>query len=905
MVNNIKIQKRTIFAILFLTYSIAFMPTSGYSETLLEVRSFPLLGPTDKLEDKKLDFRYAPRRYQASICLPDDPYKTIVGSDGGLYYDYGGGQLYGFNTRILADCQSEEQKGPLKQSLLDPEVPIVVTEQQIGDLVLTQKAWAGAPQSSSVNTWAGKRVDYLWLSVKNPDTKPHKSHLVLKVDTNKHLTLNSDKNHLILNEPTKTTFLSTSPACTDVYPELFSEKLPLISQIKPLRTPSVSRNWGKPDTKCDRRFRDILVGHNCPLRFTYKVEPDKHYRVALAFIESWYDSPQKRPLEIRIEGQTVRELDLVGEFGQNIPVVLAFDATDKNKNGLLEMGVYASPGAEDKNTILNALWIFDATKAPTEKQILAGGIDEMALDLYDTSSNATKNIKLYFDKRVSPGKEFNLLVTIPQGKQAPREADVNRAQSLMDQAVAYWRNLDLPYDRVLVPDQKIQGLLDSCIRNIYQARELRKGVPAFQVGPTCYRGTWAADGPFILEAITYLGRWAEARKGLELQVEKDEGPQGVAFSKKCGLRLWMIFRHAQLTGDWDWLRKMWPQVQASVNKIIEYRQMTRDDPNQANCGLMPFGLGDGGLGGLHREYTNVYWTLAGLHAAIQMAQKLGKDSDAWQAEYKDYWQTFDKARNRDKLTDEFGNVYVPPTMKGEQEQLPQRGAWAFLQSIYPGRIFDRNDQLMQGTMAMLDATVREGLIYGTGWLADGIWNYAGSFYAHAHLWWGHGKKAAATYYAFANHACPLLCWREEQNLLGEKEKYVGDMPHNWASAEFIRLTRHLLILERGGELHLLEGMPAVWTKPGDKIQMREIPTSFGLMTLCVTMAEDGRSAIITVNPPSRELPKKVVLHLEHFGRKVKEIKVADKSLVAGTFNIATDVPTEITVEFTGSERENH
>ena len=35
---------------------------------------------------------------------------------------------------------------------------------------------------------------------------------------------------------------------------------------------------------------------------------------------------------------------------------------------------------------------------------------------------------------------------------------------------------------------------------------------------------------------------------------------------------------------------------------------------------MPIGFGDGGLGGKHREYTNVYWTLAGLHAAIELAE---------------------------------------------------------------------------------------------------------------------------------------------------------------------------------------------------------------------------------------------------------------------------------------------
>ena len=205
---------------------------------------------------------------------------------------------------------------------------------------------------------------------------------------------------------------------------------------------------------------------------------------------------------------------------------------------------------------------------------------------------------------------------------------------------------------------------------------------SFQVGPTCYRGTWAADGPFILEAVTYLGRAAEARAGLELQVQKDEGPGGVAFSKKCGLRLWMIWRHAQLTGDWDWLETMWPHVQANVDRIMEYRRMTRDDPVQANYGLMPIGFGDGGLGGRHREYTNVYWTLAGLRAAIRMAERLNAPALAtWRAEYQDYWEAFDKARWRDKLVDAHGNVYVPPTMTGEEPQLPQRGAWAFLLSL--------------------------------------------------------------------------------------------------------------------------------------------------------------------------------------------------------------------------------
>jgi hypothetical protein len=174
---------------------------------------------------------------------------------------------------------------------------------------------------------------------------------------------------------------------------------------------------------------------------------------------------------------------------------------------------------------------------------------------------------------------------------------------------------------------------------------------------------------------------------------------------------------------------------------------------------------------------------------------------------------------------------------------------------------------------MLDSTQQEGLIYGTGWLPDGIWNYAASFYGHAHLWLDHGKKAAATLYAFGNHACPLLCWREEQNPQGQKEHQVGDMPHNWASAEFIRMVRHLLILERGEELHLLHGLPHAWTRPDNKTKMLDIPTSYGPLSLILEMTKKGDSATIEITPPRRDPPKKIKVHLEHFQQRAEKTQM--------------------------------
>ena len=71
----------------------------------------------------------------------------------------------------------------------------------------------------------------------------------------------------------------------------------------------------------------------------------------------------------------------------------------------------------------------------------------------------------------------------------------------------------------------MQALVDSGIRNIYQAREIKQGLPAFQVGPTCYRGLWVVDGSFLLEAMTYLGRGDETRNGVKylMSFQHDDG----------------------------------------------------------------------------------------------------------------------------------------------------------------------------------------------------------------------------------------------------------------------------------------------------------------------------------------------------------------------------------------------
>lgn len=442
------------------------------------------------------------------------------------------------------------------------------------------------------------------------------------------------------------------------------------------------------------------------------------------------------------------------------------------------------------------------------------------------------------------------------------------AKSQPERAARYWVARDFPYGVIRVPDNAIQSILDACVRNIYQAREIKDGLPIFQVGPTCYRGLWVVDGAFILEAMTFLGRGQEAQAGIRhlLTRQKADGSFEIlgSYWKENGIVLYILYRHALLTQDLAWLRENWETVKKVVHVIKELRTKSRVDPQAPEAGLMPPGFPDGGIGGTVAEYTNVYWNLAGLKAAVEAARLIGApELSDWEAEFKDFMAAFQAAAKRDAKPAGDGLAYLPILMKPQEGIDPVRGQWGFTHAVYPGKLFAAGDPLALGNMQLLDQHQKEGLVLGTGWMADGIWNYFGSFYGHAHLWLGHGEKAAEILYAFANHASPLRAWREEQlpHDADKEGKFVGDMPHNWASAEFIRLTRNLLVLERGSELHLLEGIPRNWLAPGAVTELKNVATDFGPVSMKIEVTADGNEAKLNVTAPPNAALTGIVVHL--------------------------------------------
>ena len=74
--------------------------------------------------------------------------------------------------------------------------------------------------------------------------------------------------------------------------------------------------------------------------------------------------------------------------------------------------------------------------------------------------------------------------------------------------------------------------------------------------------------------------------------------------------------------------------------------------------------------------------------------------------------------------------------------------------------------------------------------------------------------------------------------------------------------RHLIVLERGDELHLFAGFPEAWTKPGAVTRLNGVLTSFGPVSLEFRVAKNGRTAQLHLDPPRRHSPARIVWHLD-------------------------------------------
>jgi hypothetical protein len=438
---------------------------------------------------------------------------------------------------------------------------------------------------------------------------------------------------------------------------------------------------------------------------------------------------------------------------------------------------------------------------------------------------------------------------------------------LADEARQFWKQWR-PFGSVAWNYPGKDGeFLTACARNIQQAREVKDGRLVFQVGPTVYRNLWIVDGNFLLEAARYLGYDKEADDGLLSEWAK-QVPSGqvVAASggehwKDTAIAMFTLVRQCELKQDWQFFRELEPSVLRAVDFLVQLRDKARaGDSANGRYGLLAPGFADGGIGGVRSEFTNTVWTLAGLKSVANAADRLGMDSlRTARTFYEELRASFLVAAKGEMVRHPDGFEYLPMLANDDaawrdpdpwNRPRPQTAQWALSHAIFPGGVFEKDDPIVTGHIALLQSCTREDVPAETGWLwHDSVWNYNASFAAHVYLWAGLPAWADRTFRGFLNHASPLFCWREEQPLqralVGQD---WGDMPHNWASAECVRYLRHMLLLEDGQRMRLLEGMISANLTERQPFRLEHTPTRFGRVTLQIEPVNKGWKLDFSVDP---------------------------------------------------------
>ncbi|MBI3006400.1 MAG: hypothetical protein HYY49_13470 [Ignavibacteriales bacterium] len=810
--------------------------------TILILTSLSFISTAAHAQKRSIDHRYAPAYFHTLICFVDDWQKTMVNEQGALLYDFGPGPYVRPNTAISIEMKNVKVQS-ISQRLEHADIPIVITELSGDSAKIILESFALVPK------------------------------------------------------PSDTTPIKAAP-------------LP----VRRLLGFNGALAWARPEGKADPAFRNVAWGPNRPLIYKVKVARGSRKKIALGFCESYRTTAGARATEVHIEGSTPRSLDLVADAKRNQAQVFLFDGKDEDNDGELHVELRPSSKVGDPNIFLNALWMFRPDARVTTEEIMTGKASKKA-ELYldcgvepelhrlptridalhatisgtdvtpvirirtqrDLSFDAKSGVLLFegrpfvasnpralSGRRTDTGWELELavgtstvqLIAISGYRLSKNIAVVPDLQKERIRAREFWVNEQrYPRNRIQVPDQQLQLLLDAGMRTLYQCREVVDGVAQFQPGSTVYRGLWIQDALYDIDGVLMEGDTVSARIATEglFRYQDNTGKVKVIWpvdiQRDTPNFIWALVRYARLAGNREWLRNHWPKIVAAMRYIQERRKSTLADPQATYYGLMPPGFVDGGISGITADYSSVYWVLISTERAVEAAEWLGKTAEAqeWSTFYQELLSSYRSAAARDTRKDPYGNRYLPVKVADTTHDVPQRAQWVLCEAVNLGSFLSLSDPIVKGTLSVLDSSCVQGLPISFGWLTGGIGVWFAPLYGLAHYMSGNVEKAADVLYAFANHATPLGAWAEEQMPKTVSTRTTGDFPTNSAYAGMLKLVISLIADDKGASVDVLRGIPADWLFAGSVIRVNDLLTKFGRVSVKASVSDDGRTGSIVLS----------------------------------------------------------
>jgi hypothetical protein len=395
------------------------------------------------------------------------------------------------------------------------------------------------------------------------------------------------------------------------------------------------------------------------------------------------------------------------------------------------------------------------------------------------------------------------------------------------------------------------------------------------------RGLHAEAGKYLDSYVAAQSEWAmNGRFTEKTGVLGGGGP----YNLDHGFGLWMLTEHYRFTRDRQWLAKTAPALIAACDFI------TRQRNKPAGCDLLDAADVRWGIGLLppghledppewHRWFAVNAYACRGMLATAESLKEIGhpeagrieREAKAFHATLRDSCR---EAMVRAPVVRLRDGTYVPhqPT----RSRLRGRDVGWVRDALYgPVHLIDCGiyaDDSPEADWILHDAEDNV-FIGGERGRAltdfDSQWFSWGGITIQANLLpnplvyvrRGQPKMAIRAFYnalaTFSYDDVRTFC-EHPVDFLGLGEGPFYKSPDESA---FIAWLRSLLICESGSDLELLSAVPLEWLEDGKQIRLRGAATWFGPMNLSVSCKKDRMD--ITVEPPTRNPPRTVRVHLRH------------------------------------------
>ncbi len=429
-----------------------------------------------------------------------------------------------------------------------------------------------------------------------------------------------------------------------------------------------------------------------------------------------------------------------------------------------------------------------------------------------------------------------------------------------------------------------QTLLRTLRSNLAFALLERDG-PAIRPGTRSYARSWIRDGALIAAALLRLDHAETVRGYIEWFVRFQEpdgrvpccvdrrGADAVPENDSHGELLFAIAEYWRFTRDADLARRLFPNVERAVSYIDLLRQTRRTEEFRSAeklpfFGLLPESISHEGYSArpVH-SYWDDFWALRGLKDATELAAALGREDQLlrWAAIRDEFAQ--DLSASLERTISSRGIDTIPGSVEladfdptattialdpgGETDRLPRRELL---------RTFERYEEdfrRRRDGKAPWDAyTPYEIRTVGTFVRLDRRER------AHELLDFFLGGRRPAG-------------WNQWAEVVGREPRaprFVGDMPHAWVGADFIRSCLDLFAWERekDGALVIAAGLPPGWLRGGPGVAVRGLRTPHGPLSYTLRGEERGlrfcigRFAVpaggLALRPPLDAPPRRVTVN---------------------------------------------